>query len=164
MNCSFLPRAGLFHQGLTSSWIHRYRYRQLYEAFCGMPSCSLGSVTSPELGRPRSLANPSVPQFKQTYQAYLHYRKRNVKCIPLDHQGELLLSCARCPRERRICVFSEERRVQYSPQPPASTQRRTVKTADGTRNPSLDPGGQLATLSRSAGLGYGNIQLADDEF
>ncbi|OQV08327.1 Fungal Zn2-Cys6 binuclear cluster domain-containing protein [Cladophialophora immunda] len=69
-------------------------------------------------------------RYQRTYQACLNCRKRKVKCVLMDDGSELTPTCVKCQRERRVCVFTRQRRTHHSPQSYAENPEtsRTVRT------------------------------------
>ena len=72
-------------------------------------------------------------QFQRTYQACQHCRQRKVKCVPEDDANGSMPTCIKCRRERRICVFNRERRIQRSSEVDDRDHEigRTVRVIDG---------------------------------
>lgn len=97
------------------------------------------SAAPSEGSRVPAVGKSSRNQYQRTYQACLHCRKRKVKCVPKDDGGQLTPTCAKCHRERRVCVFTQERRVHRSPQSYTENPEpgRTVRIVHGMINPGL---------------------------
>ncbi|EXJ76629.1 uncharacterized protein A1O5_01137 [Cladophialophora psammophila CBS 110553] len=97
-----------------------------------LPGPETSAAPSEGSGVP-AVGNSSRNRYQRTYQACLHCRKRKVKCVPKDDGGQLTPTCVKCHRERRVCVFTRERRIHHSLASPESYMEnletsRTVRT------------------------------------